>query len=284
MPALAALPGDIVADIVGRDAARDGARTTRGATALSPEALDRLAASARRARSAPAAAAFGWAAYARRDWAGAAGWFADGIAWSPDRRGPAKLVEGYAASLHNACRFAEAEEVALSRPEDDADGRLRTIYVDSVADRVARLRTGTALAPADAARFASATVAVSSPNGAQALGWYAYRSRQFAAAAAWFEKALAWRATEAEAYGLALSYRRLGDAASLSRVLSLLRGALPVARRRAPRRHRRARAARAGLRRPRPPRLRRRARSAPTAAAAAARGRAPSRRCWPRPA
>ncbi len=212
VPALAALPGDIVADLLGRDV---------GKATLPPDLVGRLTATTLRVRSVQAAAAFGWYAYERRDWSHAAEWFADGITWSPDGRGPVKLVEGYAASLHNQCRFEEAERVALSRPDEDGDGRLRTIYVDSVADRVARIKAGTALAPADAARLASTTMAISSGNGAQALGWYAYRSRQFATAAAWLEKALTWRATEAEAYGLALSYRRLGDAANLSRVLSL---------------------------------------------------------------
>ncbi len=221
VPALATLPGDVVAEMLGRDGARGGPGS------LAPDTLDRMAALTLRTRSVPAAAAFGWHSYGRRDWSHAAGWFADGLAWSPDGRGPVKLVEGYAASLHNACRFDEAERVALSRPDEDGDGRLRAIYVDSVADRVSRTRAGSVLAPAEAARFAAATMAISSPDGAQALGWYAYRSRQFAAAAAWFEKALAWRATEAEAYGLALSYRRLGDAANLSRVLSLHEARFP---------------------------------------------------------
>lgn len=212
VPALAGLPGDIVADVLGRDG---------GKTALPPDLIARLTATTLRTRSMPAAAAFGWYSYGRRDWSHAATWFADGIAWSPDGRGPEKLVEGYAASLHNQCRFDEAERVALSRPDEGADGRLRTIYVDSVADRVARMKAGMALSPDDASRLAATTMAISSPNGAQALGWYAYRSRQFAAAAAWFEKAVAWRPTEAEVYGLALSYRRAGDAANLSRVLSL---------------------------------------------------------------
>ena len=80
-------------------------------------------------------------------------------------------AEGYAASLHNQCRFDAAERVAVSRPGED--GRLRIIDVDSVADRVPRARA--ALAPAEAARFA--------------------------AAAACSGKAPAWRATEAEAFG-----------------------------------------------------------------------------------
>ena len=215
VPAVAALSGDFVADAIGRDI---------GDAALAPGTMDRLAATAVRLRSVPAAAAFGWSAFRRHDWSKAAGWFADGIAWAPDRRPPVKVLEGYAASLHNQCRFGEAETAALSRPDDDADGRLRVIYVDSVADRISRGKTAAALAPADAARFATATLAISSANGAQALGWLAYRSRQFGPAAAWFEKALSWRATEAEAYGLALSYRRLGDAAALAGVLARYEG------------------------------------------------------------
>ena len=218
VPAIATMPGDLVAEIVSRDG---------GASVLLPGAMDRMASVATRSHSAPAAAAFGWFSYRHRDWVKAAVWFSSAMAWAPDRRGSLKLAEGYAASLHNQCRFAEAESAALDHVDEAGADELRRIYVDSVADRVSRSSAGAAMLPAETARFAALTLATNSANGAQALGWYAYRSHQFAAAAAWFEKAVAWHATEAEVYGLALSLRRIGDGGGLVRVLDLYEGRYP---------------------------------------------------------
>ncbi len=212
LPGISDMLGDVVADLLGHTDAK---------APLTPDLLARLSAAAEKVRSVSAASAFGWYDYAHRDWAGATTWFGNGLAWSPDQKGSVKVVEGYAASLHNQCRFGEAETAAASRMDDDASGALRRIYVDSVSDRLARQKAGVALAPDEAERLAASTLASQSANGAQALGWYAYRSRQFPAAVAWFGKSVGWGATEGNVFGLALAYRRNRDSEGLARLLSV---------------------------------------------------------------
>ena len=82
-------------------------------------------------------------------------------------------------------------------------------------------RQALALASDEAERLAAATTASQSANGAQALGWYAYRSRQYPAAVAWFGKSVGWGATEANVFGLALAYRRNRDTEGLARLMSV---------------------------------------------------------------
>ena len=212
LPGISDMLGDVVADLLGHADTK---------APLAPELLARLSAAAEKVRSASAASAFGWYDYAHRDWAGAAAWFGNGLAWSPDQKASVKIVEGYSASLHNQCRFGEAEAAASSRMDEDGSGALRRIYVDSVSDRLARQKAGVALASDEAERLAASTIAIQSANGAQALGWYAYRSRQFPAAVAWFGKSVSWGATEGNVFGLALAYRRNRDAEGLARLMSI---------------------------------------------------------------
>ena len=212
LPGIGDMLGDVVADLLGHADTK---------APLAPDLLARLSAAAEKARSVSAASAFGWYDYAHRDWAGATAWFGNGLTWSPDQKAPVKIVEGYAASLHNQCRFGEAETAAASRMDDDGSGALRRIYVDSVSDRLARQKAGVALAADEAERLAASTIASQSANGAQALGWYAYRSRQYPAAVAWFSKSVDWGATEGNVFGLALAYRRARDAEGLARLMSI---------------------------------------------------------------
>ena len=212
LPGISDMLGDVVADLLGHADTK---------APLAPELLARLSAATEKVRSVSAASAFGWYDYAHRDWAGAAAWFGNGLAWSPDQKGSVKIVEGYSASLQNQCRFGEAETAAASRMDDDSSGALRRIYVDSVSNRLARQKAGVALASDEAEHLAASTIASQSANGAQALGWYAYRSRQFPAAVAWFGKSVGWEATEGNVFGLALAYRRNRDSEGLAQLMSV---------------------------------------------------------------
>ncbi|MCF3640809.1 hypothetical protein LXM94_12605, partial [Rhizobium sp. TRM95111] len=53
---------------------------------------------------------------------------------------------------------------------------------------------------------------------AEILAWYAYNSRQYEAARAWFEKAIDWESAPARIKGLALSLQRLGLKAEFAQV------------------------------------------------------------------
>ncbi len=190
-----------------------------GADTLAPDLAARLATIVKDARSTNDAAAFGWYAYAHKDWASAAEWFRDAMAWSPDGRGDAKIAEGYASTLRNVCRYRDAEAIAAPWINDPG-AAVRTVYVDTVAERLARQKPFLPMTQPESERLASATLAGNSANGAQALGWYSYNAKQYRAAIAWFDKALGWEATEGTVYGLAMAHRRLKDEAGVMQTIA----------------------------------------------------------------
>ena len=58
--------------------------------------------------------------------------------------------------------------------------------------------------------YTTAILETSSPEHSEVLGWYAYNSRQFEAAYAWFSKAIEWDENSDRVKGLALTLLRLG--------------------------------------------------------------------------
>ena len=61
-------------------------------------------------------------------------WFADAVAWSPDRQADAKTIEGYASALRDVGRLGEAEDLLF--PWVERVEVMRDIYIDT-----RRLRT-----------------------------------------------------------------------------------------------------------------------------------------------
>ena len=208
IPSLRETVAGMTIDLLGR----------KDAVGLAPDLVGRLAALATAQTSATSAGAFGWYFYGRQDWSGAARWFRNAMEWSPDHAGPDKMLEGYALSLRNLCRFDEAESLVAARMDGPEHAGLRALYVDAVGDQLARAAQGRTLSALALQRFAAAVVAESSASGAQNLGWYSFRAKQFAAARAWFERSAAWHPTEAAAFGLAMTARKLADADELADV------------------------------------------------------------------
>ncbi|MEM8552526.1 MAG: hypothetical protein AAGF45_09105, partial [Pseudomonadota bacterium] len=68
-------------------------------------------------------------------------------------------------------------------------------------------------------RFVPIVINQRDPNGAQALGWYAFNTCQFIIAEEWFISSANWVPTEAAIYGLALTRLRLGDQAGFDEVV-----------------------------------------------------------------
>lgn len=66
------------------------------------------------------------------------------------------------------------------------------------------------------ARYSEAIQTLESADHARLLGWYAYNSRQFAPARAWFAKAFEWKPEADSLKGLALSLTRLGERQALA--------------------------------------------------------------------
>ncbi len=220
---LAAMPGLVAADLLSRDG---------GAADIAPPLLAKLLAAVAQARSPDGAAALGWYRYRRRDWGGAVQAFSDAVRWSPEARGTANVVEGLVASMMRQCRFEEAASAAAGRMgAADGTAALKRLYVDATASRLAfgdrgtpgarisRARSaGARLSAAEVTRFSDLATETQSAAGAEALGWYAYRAKNYPAARAWFERSVAWNAAEASEFGLGLALRRLGDRAALAAV------------------------------------------------------------------
>ncbi|MBV9635838.1 MAG: hypothetical protein JOZ40_14555, partial [Methylobacteriaceae bacterium] len=191
-----------------------------------PELLAKADGAVLGARSAPGAATLGWYRLEHKEWALAAQWFKNSMAWSTDGKGDAKSAEGSVIALRNLGRSEEAEAIASAWA--DRDDAMRSLYVDTVAERLSRSRSGAALLAADdLKRFGAAVLAANSANGAQALGWYSYNNGQFRPAAAWFGKAVTWDASEGSALGLALSFRRLADGVALVDTIDAYRDRFP---------------------------------------------------------
>lgn len=147
----------------------------------------------------------GYYSYHHKNTEKALEWFKTAL----DRNGGPKAAEGYALSLRDLNRFADAEAFAYEW-RDKAPENMK-VYLD----------VATALLSQDPPpRLESKVIARVIPpiakerfvNGAQALGWYSYNTGQFRSAREWFDEALNWKADdEPSAYGVALSSQRLND-------------------------------------------------------------------------
>lgn len=130
-----------------------------------------------------------------------------------DRKGGPKSAEGYVLALNFLGRALEAEPIAYewrdSAPENnkaylDVVISLLTADPPPVLDEIVL------------SRFSPVVMRDKYVPGAQALGWYAYNTGQIVTAQSWFETALTWDPNdEPSAYGLSLTFWRLGDQARL---------------------------------------------------------------------
>lgn len=144
----------------------------------------------------------------------ALGWFKTAL----DRGGAEKAAEGYALSLRDLNRLAEAEAFAYEW-RDKAPENMQ-VYLD-VTTALLSQDPPPRLDPKIVARFVPAVTKARSVNGAQALGWYSYNTGQFRTAREWFEEALSWKADdEPSAYGVALTSQRLNDRARFDAIVS----------------------------------------------------------------
>jgi tetratricopeptide (TPR) repeat protein len=187
---------------------------------IAPEVLVRASAAFAQTRSVAGAEALAWQRINVKDWVTAAAWFKAAVQWSPDGAGDAKMAEGLTIALRNLNRFDEAQTLAYSWAGRSDD--MRSLYIEIIADRLTR-RPPSAPNDEEMRRFAALVSARSSANGAQALGWYSFNAHQGPAAAAWFERAMAWEPSEDSALGLAFAYRLLRDRTAYFRIIDAYR-------------------------------------------------------------
>jgi len=170
-------------------------------------------------RSPAGAQAVAWSYALRKDWANANTWFRVAIEWSaldltPPRGGAkvektkAKLIEGYVQALRGNGDLGQAEDIAFAW-RDGAD-ELRGLYMQVFTRELADANPSQPISAERLARFAKITQDDRSAVGAQNMGWLSYRAKDWNAAIAWFEKAMAWShngkgdAKTSEGYALAL--------------------------------------------------------------------------------
>lgn len=134
----------------------------------------------------------------------ARGWFEKAVA----RGGGLKPTLGLALCHRAAGDILAAERIAYDNRL--ADDQFATLYIEILASELTRERPPV-IAPERLVAYAGEVKRLESGNGAQALGWYAYKARQHAAAIAWFEIALKWQPHSKTAEGHLLALLGAGD-------------------------------------------------------------------------
>ncbi|WP_420394140.1 hypothetical protein [Acuticoccus sp.] len=198
-------------DIIRAAVARAGEAGGEG-SAIPPEWLDLLAEFARTGVNLEDAMLIGYYLYRQGSPVEAAQWFRFAL----DAGLGADAAEGYIVALRatgDREDAALAREVAYQWREETPE--LMEAYLDAVSTILtADARGQTSLADVEQPivdRFVPVVIAQRDPNGAQALGWYAFNTCQFIIAEEWFISSANWVPTEAAVYGLALTRLRLGD-------------------------------------------------------------------------
>ena len=144
----------------------------------------------------------GWYAYKRQQFREALDWFKLAIS----RGGDAMIAHGLAHALRAVGMAREAEEVAYAWRDKYVGNNI--LFIELLERKLTQANP--AFIDLDRInRYAKVTLASSSGEGAQALGWYAYNSCQFDAALEWFQHGIAWLPSESTALGYALALQRL---------------------------------------------------------------------------
>ncbi len=144
----------------------------------------------------------GWYAYKRQQFREALDWFKLAIS----RGGDAMIAHGLAHSLRAVGMTREAEEVAYAWRDKYVGNSI--LFIELLERKLTQANP--AFIDLDRInRYAKVTLASSSGEGAQALGWYAYNSCQFDAALEWFQHGIAWLPSESTVLGYALALQRL---------------------------------------------------------------------------
>ncbi|MGX1097065.1 hypothetical protein [Amorphus sp. MBR-141] len=143
----------------------------------------------------------------------------DGLEWfrfALERGHGVEAAQGFILSLRAMNDEARAREAAYIWR--DTSKNIMAIYLEAVATFL----TGKDIYAIDqetVSRFAPVVVQQKDPNGAQALGWYAYNTCQFQSAEDWFVTSAGWKPSEAALFGLALARLRLGDTVGFDEVV-----------------------------------------------------------------
>ncbi len=166
-----------------------------------PQDLAALSASAAAPGGQDDAQLLGWYARSHKDYAGAERWFRTALAAGQSP----KAAEGLVLTLRDGGNAAEARALALRYADLDPLNRKLMVELQSAA-----LADDKAAPTADeVASLARAVDDLRSADGAQALGWHAFKTADLSGAEGWFRKSAEWKPNESAAIGLVVVARRL---------------------------------------------------------------------------
>ncbi len=150
-----------------------------------------------------------WWRFATADYPAAHKWFTLAM-----EKPTPKIAEGAIMAAQRSSHLVRAGE--LLQAWLDKSEQLGKLYINAYAPRL--LEGQKELPEPFIVQFAGKTSELSSGEGAEAMGWYAYNAGQLPTAAAWFDSAIVWEETETSVYGRGLTAARLKDRASFDRI------------------------------------------------------------------
>ena len=189
--------------------------------AIDPAQLAAFEASAEMGQESEAAELLAWLAFRENRLDAALKWFQFARARSGDPSG----AHGLAQTLWRLGKVREAEDIAFNSRESVTANMI--LFIDMFESQL----TKSGVQPLEAdrlLRYAKVTLEARSGEGAQALGWYAYKSCQFATALDWFRRASAWLPRETTILGQAISLQRFKKHKDFMELINRYDGLFPT--------------------------------------------------------
>lgn len=197
-------PAALRLDLARKDVAEFNA--DEDAAAVPPDLLRLLAVQARTGRRPEDLSLLGWHDLKADNPKSAEEWFSLALEAAPDPENAKGMYLSLARQQDDPKSETRAYEFAASNLEALSDDPVFLMNV--LSPRFGN--AGEATVSADAVlAYSTAILETSAADHAEILGWYAYNSRQFDAAEAWFRQAQGWEASADRIKGLALTLMRL---------------------------------------------------------------------------
>ncbi len=203
------------------DIALEQIRQLKPGSAFPADRLSRLTSAIAVDKTAASAQSLGWYLYAQKDYENALGWFKSAGMWTPDGKGDAKSVEGYATVLKALGRTTEA--VALAFDWRNKSPEMQQLYLSSMVESLTKDTKGEQISEDQLASFAETVNTTRSALGAQALGWYRFGQKSHGFAVNWFKASIEWsqngKADAKTNEGYASALRSIGRLAEAENVV-----------------------------------------------------------------
>lgn len=212
------LPAAVALDIARKQVAEFNAE--KDAAPVPPSALQLLALEARKTKTPEDLSLLGWHDIKVEQPQSASEWFAIAMEVAP---GP-QNAKGMYLSLERQKLDREAYEFAATHLSDLSDD---PVFLMNVLSSRFGNPGKEAIGEEAVLAYSTAIMETSSPDHAEILGWYAYNSRQFDAAEAWFRQSYSWEASADRIKGLALTLLQLGNKRGFAALQQDFAGAYP---------------------------------------------------------